>query len=174
MLFKILDESQPDSFFQVTALGEFSGLLKNPATKARIQPMLTPRLLKLLNDRSYIGASRQTAGGILLMMNEKKAIPHIIKWLKPKSEGGGSETDAVWAAEFLAEFGDKGAVAPIEELLKNFTTDARWAEVLKNYTGTKKMPENAYDYKHIQECLKKLKGLPHNKVILPWGNLHRP
>lgn len=171
MLFKILDESKPDSFYHVTALGEFSTLLRDPVIESKIRPMLMPRLLKLLDDRSYYGASRQTAGGLLLRLKERKAIGPIIKWLKPKENGGGGGTDTIWAAEILAEFGDKKAVAPIEEFLNNFATDERWTE--KDHPmfkkGTKKFPEDAGNYIHIQECLKKLKGLPYDKseVMLP-------
>ena len=89
MLFKILDESQPDSFYHVTALGEFSTLMRDPVTEGKIRPMLVPRLLKLLDDRSHFGASRQHAGLILLRLKETKAVDPIIKWLKSKEYGGG-------------------------------------------------------------------------------------
>jgi len=52
-------------------------------------------------------------------------------------------------------------------------------EILKNYpeytNGTKRFPEDYGGYEHIQECLKKLKGLPYekSKLILPWGDLRR-
>ncbi|OGR69126.1 MAG: hypothetical protein A2081_06375 [Elusimicrobia bacterium GWC2_61_19] len=171
MLFKIMDESQPDSFYHATALGEFSAILRDPTTEVKIRAMLVPRLLKLLDDRSHYGASRQTAGRLLLRLNETRAIDPIIKWIKPEKDGGGGGTDAVWAAEILAEFGDKRAIVPIEELLNNFATDVRWTELIKRYPMYR-FPEEAIDYVHIQECLKKLKGEEYNKskVMLPLGH----
>lgn len=93
MLFKILDESHADSFFNMTALEQFSFIIRRgPEQMEKLRPMLTPRLLKLLDDRSRIGASRQKAARMLLRMNERKAIPQILKWVKPKEEGGGGHT----------------------------------------------------------------------------------
>lgn len=172
MLFKILDESQPDSFYNATALEQFFGLIADPVVEKKIRPMLVPRMMKLLDDRSHYGVSRQQAGRMLLLFRETKAIDPIIKWLKPQKDGGGGGTDTIWAAEILAEFGDKRGVAPIEEFVKNYATDERSTE--RNHsmfrTGGKRFPEDSGNYIHIQECLKKLKGLPYNKkkVILPW------
>lgn len=90
LLFKLFDESAPDSFFQMTVLGEFSHLtFENPENQEKLRPMLVPRLLKLLDDRSRIGASRQTAARLLARMKVKEAVEPIMKWFLPEKEGGG-------------------------------------------------------------------------------------
>lgn len=172
MLFKILDESGPDSFFNVTALEQFSWLIKDPEKEKKLRPMLAPRLIKLLDDRgSHIGASRNLSGRILVRMNEKKAIPHIIKWLKPKNEGGGYNGDVLWGAEILAEFQAKEAIPELQKIVDNFSSDPRWAEAKRlSVKQGFKFPEETHQYPTLRECLKKLKGEKYDKskVMLPW------
>lgn len=175
MLLKILDESEPDSFFQATALELIFFMVDHPEKEEKLRPMLTPRLLKLLDDRSYIGASRRFAGQILLKMKEKRAIAPIIKWLKPKSEGGGGQTDIIWAAEILAEFKATEAIPELEKIVRNFADDPKWADIKNGYhfsKGLRKFPDEVPSYQHLQECLKKLKGQEYNRsgVMLPWKN----
>ena len=173
MLFKILDESHADSFFNMTALEQFSFMIRRgPEQMEKLRPMLTPRLLKLLDNRSRIGASRQMAARMLLRMRERKAIPLVIKWLKPQEEGGGGSVDAMWAADILAEFQAKEAIPEIQKVLDNFAADSRWEPTrrfLERHGGAK-FPEGAHGYIKIGECLKKLKGEKYNKkyVSLPW------
>lgn len=171
MLFKILDESQPDSFFNMTALEQLSFIIRRgPAEMEKLRPMLTPRLLKLLEDRSYIGASRQTAARMLLRMNERKAIPRILKWVKPKEEGGGDETDMDWAFEILAEFKAKEVIPELQKAIDNVPNDPRWEADRKIAARDgDKFPESVPTYIGLQECLKKLKGEPYAKkyVALP-------
>jgi len=174
MLFKILDESKPDSFFNVTALEQLGWMNKDPEKQKELRPMLAPRLLKLLDDRgSHIGASRQMAGRMLLRMRERKAIPQVIKWLKHKEEGGGYAGDVIWAADILAEFQAKEAIPEIQKVLDNFATDSRQvaAKRVMEAHGDHTFPKGAHDYIVIQECLKKLKGEPYDKkyVSLPWN-----
>ncbi|OGR53464.1 MAG: hypothetical protein A2049_09525 [Elusimicrobia bacterium GWA2_62_23] len=172
MLFKILDESQPDSFFNMTALEQLSFIIRRgPEQMEKLRPMLTPRLMKLLDDRSYIGASRQKAARMLLRMNERKAIPLILKWVKPKEEGGGDETDITWAFDILAEFNAKEVIPDLQEAITKIPNDSRWEDNKKVAERLgKKYPEGLSVYKGLQECLKKLKGEPYDKkhVGLPW------
>lgn len=172
MLFKILDESQPDSFFNVEALQQLAWMNKDLEKRNNLRPMLVPRLLKLLDDRSRIGASRQTAARMLLRMNERKAIPQILKWVKPKDEGGGGDTsDVGWAFDILAEFKAKEVMPELQKALDNVPNDPRWEwEKNKAKEDDRKFPEDFPSYKSLQECLKKLKGEPYNKkyVSLPW------
>lgn len=172
MLFNILDKSQPDSFYHYTALEQFSRLLEDPVNMKKIAPMLTPRLLKLLPNPKHPGVSRLEAAQILVKIKERKAIPPILTWLKPKNEGGGGDDpDVIWAAEILAEFKAKEAVPELENVLANFAKDPRWNWIPKenqDYSnGNKRFPEDTRDYKHLQECLKKLKGEKHGHLLLP-------
>ena len=173
MLFKILDESQPDSFFQGEALEQLSFIIRRgPKEMEKLRPMLTPRLMKLLDDRSRIGASRQTAARMLLRMNERKAITKILKWVKPKEEGGGvHNTDVRCAFEILAEFKAKEVIPELQCAIDNVPSDSRWVEskrIAERYGN--KFPDSVSKYIGLQECLKKLKGEPYNKkyVSLPW------
>lgn len=173
MLFEILDRSQPDSFFNVTALEQLSFIIRRgPEQMEKLRPILTPRLLKLLDNRSRIGASRQTAARMLLRMNERKAIPQILKWVKPKEEGGGVDsTDVACAFEIFAEFKAKEVITELQKVIDNVPSDSRWVEAkdtVERHGG--KFPESVPHYIRLQECLKKLKGEPYNKkyVSLPW------
>jgi hypothetical protein len=172
MLFEILDRSQPDSFFNMTALEQLSFIIRRgPEQMEKLRPMLTPRLLKLLDDRSRIGASRQTAARMLLRMNERKAIPQILKWVKPKEEGGGGhDTDMKWAFDILAEFQAKEVTSELQKVIDNVPNDTRWVDgkTIAERNG-RKFPDSLPMYISLQECLKKLKGEPYNKkyVSLP-------
>ena len=172
MLFKILDESQPDSFFNMTALEQLSKIIRRSTQEMeRLRPMLTPRLMKLLEDRSYIGASRHTAARMLLRMNERRAIPRILKWVKPKEEGGGGgNTDLKWAFDILAEFRAIEVIPELQKAIDNVPNDSRWADSKRiAEQDEKKFPESVPKYISLQECLKKLKGEPYDKkyVSLP-------
>lgn len=172
MLFKILDESKPDSFFNVTALEQLSFMIRRgPEEMEKLRPMLAPRLMKLLGNRSYIGASRQMAARMLLRMNERKAIPEILKWVKPKEEGGGNSTDMGWAFEILAEFQAKEVIPELQRAIDNVPNDSRWEDYKKiAVRDGNKFPSEVSKYIRLQESLKKLKGEPYDKkyVSLPW------
>lgn len=173
MLLKILDESGPDSFFNMTALEQLSFIIRRgPEQMEKLRPMLTPRLMKLLDDRSYIGASREKAARMLLRMNERKAIPKILKWVKPKEEGGGrSNIDMGWAFDTLAEFHAKEVIPELQKAIDNVPNDSRWVDSKKiAVRDGRKFPEDVMHYKGLIECLKKLKGEPYDKkyVSLPW------
>ena len=173
MLFKMMGDAEEDSFFNVTALEEFAGIIRrDPVQMEKLRPMLTPRLLKLLDDRSRIGASRQVAARMLLRMNERKAIPMILKWVKPKEEGGGGDTgDIKWAFDILAEFKAKEVIPELQKALDNVPNDPRWEESKKiAERNGHKFPDSVPQYISLQECLKKLKEEPYNKkyVSLPW------
>jgi len=172
MLFKILDESEPSSFYNVTALEQLSRLTKDPEKLKRMRPMLVPRLMKLLDDRtSHLGASRQLAGRMLQRMDERKAIRPLMKWLQPREEGGGWGSDVVWAAAILAEFQTKEAIPELQKTIDNFAEDSRWESYKRNAArGGWKFPEETHRFKQLQECLKKLKGEKYDKsmVLLPF------
>lgn len=174
MLLKILDESQPDSFFNMTALEQLSKIIRRSTQEMeRLRPMLAPRLMKLLDDRSYIGASREKAARMLLRMNERKAIPRILKWVKPKEQGGvgGGGTALKWAFDILAEFQAIETIPELQKAIDNVPNDSRWEwEKNRAKKGDIKFPEDFDIYKSLQECLKKLKGEPYDKkyVSLPW------
>lgn len=171
MLFEILDRSQPDSFFNVEALEQLARMNKDSEKQKKLRPMLVPRLLKLLDDRSRIGASRQVAARTLMRMNERKAIPRILNWVKPKEEGGGGDIgDIGWAFDILAEFNAKEVIPELQKAIDNVPNDPRWAELkMIIERDGRKYPDDAPQYKCLQECLKKLKGEPYNKkyVALP-------
>ena len=173
MLFKILDESHPDSYFNVTALEQLDIVIRfKPKEMEKLRPMLTPRLMKLLDDRSHYGLSRQMAGRMLLRMNEREAIPKILKWIKPQSEGGGDVSDVDWAFEILAEFRAKEAIPELQKAIDNVPNDPRWVvykKIMERDRG--EFPKSVPRYITLQECLKKLKGEPYDKkyVSLPWN-----
>lgn len=170
MLIKILDTSQPDSFFHATAMEEFEEMQKEaPERFEKVRPVLVPRLLKLLPNPQHPGLSRIMAARILFRINERRAIAPIITWLKPKSEGGGETADVRWAIAILAAFEAREAIPEFERSIANFSKDERWRRILVYYpdysNGKLRFPEDVEDYKHLKECLKKLKGENYDKTI---------
>lgn len=171
MLFEIMGDVEGDSYFNGIALEEFAGIIRrDPVQMEKLRPILAPKLLKLLENPSRIG-SRQMAGRMLLRMRERKAIPLILKWVKPPEEGGGDETAVGWAFEILAEFQAKEVIPELQKVLDNVPNDSRWEwERNSAKKGNRKFPDDFRSYIRLQECLKKLKGEPYNKkyVSLPW------
>jgi len=173
MLFKILDESGPNSYYGMTALDQFSNLIRDSEKEKELHSRLAPRLLKFLEDRSsHIGASRWLAGRMLVRMHERKAIRPIMKWLKLREEVWGG-TDVAWAAEILAEFQAKEAIPELEKVVADFSSDPSWAD-LKRISEERglKFPDELARYKGLRECLKKLKGEEYDRssVTLPWDD----
>jgi len=82
-LIKIFDNSAPDSFYNYTAIEQFWDYIGNPETRERVKPLIIPRFLKLLDDRSRLGPSRREAAGILAELKVKKAVDPILKWFLP-------------------------------------------------------------------------------------------
>lgn len=82
-LIRIFDNSAPDSFYNYTAIEQFWHFIENPQTRERVKPLIIPRLLKLLDDRSRIGASRTEAAGILAELKVKEAVDPILRWFLP-------------------------------------------------------------------------------------------
>ncbi len=163
-LIKIFDESVPDSFYQVTAIQQFSDMINDPATKALAKPLIIPRFLKLLDDRSYLGASRDEAVAVLAKMDVKEAVDPILRWFLPAKEthavegGGGNRMDVYSGADALVKLGNKRAIPVLEQTINNFANDSRWSwgkdEMRRRGF---KFPDDHQDYKHLKECLAALK-----------------
>jgi hypothetical protein len=168
MLLKVLDESVPDSYYNVTALEQFAVLSKDLEKGKLLRPMLVPRLLKLLDDRSDIGASRGISGRILARMNERRAVAPVMKWLSSKEMGGGQYPgDLVCAAEILAEFQAKEAIPELQKIIGAVWTDNRWEETRKVFKERNlTFPEGVPEYQSLVECLKKLKGEKYKKALV--------
>jgi HEAT repeat protein len=164
-LIKIFDESGPDSFYQVTAIQQFSSLIKDPETRARVKPLIVQRFLKLLDDRSYLGVSRNEASDILAKMDIKEAVEPILKWFLPANEthakvgGGGNRMDIMCGIRALVKLGDKKAIPILEQTIANFANDSRWSWSRKEIERNgRKFPEEHPDYKSLKKCLRKLKN----------------
>jgi len=163
-LIKIFDESVPDSFFQVTAIQQFSPLINDPVSRARVKPLIVPRFLRLLEDRSYLGASRCEAADLLGRMKVKEAVDPIFKWFLPadsthaKVGGGGNRMDISCGARNLVRIGDKRAIPVLEQAIANFANDSRWKWVKPEMTKKgMKYPDDHPDYKHLRKRLEELK-----------------
>lgn len=165
LLMKIFDESVPDSFFNVTAIEQFQCMMRtSPERRAKLEPVLVPKLIKLLDDRSYIGASRQDAARLLIYLKAKGVYEPITRWFLPvrgttaETGGGGSEIDVTFGAQFLADMCDKRGIPVLEEVLKKYPIDPRfsWAKESCEKEGIK-YPEGASDYKKIKERLERLR-----------------
>lgn len=163
-LIKIYDNSVPDSFYNYTAIEQFWGYIRNPQTRDRVKPLIIPRFLKLLDDRSYLGASRREAVGILAELKVKEAVDPIMRWFLPanfthaKVGGGGNSMDVYSGARALVNLGDKRAIPVLEHAIENFATDSRWSwtKVPMEKDG-QKFPDDHQDYQYLKECLEKLK-----------------
>lgn len=166
LIIKILDISSPDAFFNVIAIEELTCVVfYYPERRAELDPIIVPKLLKLVDDRSYRGASRRDAANLLIRMGVKEVYEPITKWFLPvKGEiaeqgKGGGRIDFRFGAKFLAELCDKRGIKVLENVLKNFPTDSRWA-IGKEWCEEKglKFPEDDADYKTIKKRLEKLKN----------------
>ncbi len=163
-LVKIFDESEPDSFYNYTALQQFWYFIKTSEGRGQVRPVLVPRLLKLLDDRSYLGPSRREAAALLAELHTDEAVGPILRWFLPANEthavvgGGGNSMDVYFGADALVKLGDKRAISVLEQTLNNFSNDSRWAwgkpEMLRRGL---KFPDDHQDYKHLQKCLADLK-----------------
>lgn len=163
-LIKIFDNSVPDSFYNFSAIEQFWHYIKNPETRELVKPLIIPRFLKLLDDRSYLGASRREAAGILVALRVKEAVDPILRWYLPadfthaKAGGGGNRMDVHFGARALVNLKDKRSISVLEQTIKNFATDSRW-----NWTKAsmekdgQRFPDDHQDYKYLKECVEELK-----------------
>jgi hypothetical protein len=133
LLMKVFMESAPDSFFNATAIEELGCVvMTSPEKRAKVEPVLVPKLLELVDDRSYIGASRRDAAALLIRMKVKEVYEPITRWFLPVSEwlpeknAGGGRTDVTFGAQYLADLCDKRGIKVLEEVLKQYPTDSRW------------------------------------------------
>ncbi|MBI4351084.1 MAG: hypothetical protein HY550_06575 [Elusimicrobia bacterium] len=162
-LIKIFDDSAPDSFYNYTAIEQFWDYIGNPETRERVKPLIIPRFLKLLDDRSRLGPSRREAAGILAELKVKEAVDPILRWFLPADGfsakmGGGNDMDVLAGTRYLLKLGDKRAIPVLEHLIENFANDSRWSWAKAQMAERgQKLPEDHQDYKHLKECLKKLK-----------------
>jgi hypothetical protein len=162
---KVFMESAPDSFFNATAIEELGCVvMTSPEKRARVEPVLVPKLLELVDDRSYMGVSRQDAAALLIRMKVKEVYEPITRWFLPVSgelsekNGGGDGTDITLGAKYLADLCDKRGIKVLEGVIKQYPTDSRWIrhkEILEK-KGIK-FPEEDYDYRLIEERLERLK-----------------
>lgn len=66
--------------------------------------------------------------------------------------------DVYFGAEALVRLGDKRAITVLEHGINNFATDSRWSWTKASMEKRgQKFPDDHEDYKHLKECLKKLK-----------------
>lgn len=163
-LIKIFDNSAPDSFYNYTAIEQFWHFIGNPETRERVKPLIIPRFLKLLDDRSRIGSSRREAAEILAELKVKEAVEPILRWFLPangtsaKVGGGGAVSDISLGAKALVKLGDKRAIPVLEHTIENFANDSRWswAKIPMEKDG-EKFPDDYLFYKQLKECLEELK-----------------
>ncbi len=163
-LVKIFDTSVPDSFYNYTAIVQFWSFIKNPETREQVKPLIIPRFLKLLDDRSPIGASRNEAAAILAELKVQEAVDPILRWFLPangtsaKVGGGGYSVDVFFGADALVKLGGKRAIPVLEQLILNFANDSRWSWCKSEMEKDgQKFPEDHEDYKHLKKCLEALK-----------------
>ncbi len=163
-LIKIFDESAPDSFYQVTAIQQFGVLMEDNSASAMLRPLIVPRLLKLLDDRSYLGCSRDEAAELLAKMNVAEAVDPILKWFLPVNKidavagGGGNNMDIYTGADVLVKLGDKRAIPVLEQMISNFAQDSRWRWSKDRMAERgQKLPDDHQDYKHLKKCLEAIK-----------------
>lgn len=83
-LIKIYDESRINSFFHVTAIETMWYFVKDSERREMVRPVIVPRLLKLMDDRSYGGPSRREAAEILGYLQVKEAAEPIKRWFLPR------------------------------------------------------------------------------------------
>jgi hypothetical protein len=163
-LLKIFDESEPDSFYNATAIIQFWEFITKPRERELVKPLIVPRFLKLLDDRSRRGSSRREAGSILAYLDVKEAVEPILRWFLPangfsaKPGGGGNTMDVFFGAEYLARLGDARAIPVLERMIENFAVDSRWTWTQKRMEARgEKYPDDHQDYKHLKQRLKELK-----------------
>ncbi len=166
LLMKILEESAPDSFFNVTAIeGLQCMIVSSPERRAALVPVLTPKLLKMVDDRSYMGASRNYAAELLVRLNVREVYEPITRWFLPVGEdrmpvkdSGGGAADVFWGTRLLADLCDKRGIKAMEDVLKKYPADTRFTWEKENLIERGlKFPEGSVHYKRIQEHLKRLK-----------------
>ncbi len=163
-LLKIYDESAPDSFYHATAILQFWEHILTPEGRELVKPLIVPRFLKLLDDRSRLGASRQEAAAILVYLGVKEAVEPILRWFLPadgfsaKPGGGGNTMDVSAGARLLVQLGDARAIPVLERMIDNFAVDSRWTWTQERMEARgEKYPDDHMDYKHLKQCLKDLK-----------------
>jgi len=167
-LLKIYDESAPDSFYHATAILQFWEHILTPEGRELVKPLIVPRFLKLLDDRSFRGSSRRDAAAILVYLGVKEAVEPILRWFLPadgfsaKPGGGGNRMDVSAGARLLVQLGDARAIPVLERMIGNFAVDSRWTwgdgAIQKDMEEQgQKYPDDHMDYKHLKQCLKDLK-----------------